>query len=168
MAQQKIYFTVSNQVRDNVDVLFADNTINEKFREFIFVLAKSCIDAEQGRVSRAEFIEILKRRHMAASAGIIGRRLNELEALGVLANNKMNIAGSACKIVELTSLQPIFSYFANTQRRSLIPSHRPLKNQLSLEIDKLENEGVTFLSIAPCHRGLKAFLYPRRRDEAVW
>lgn len=146
MAQQKIFFTVSNQVKANLDVLFANDTINEKFREFIFTLAKSCVDAKEGRVSRSEFIDILKSRQMAASAGIIGRRLNELEALGVLTEAKKNIAGSACKIVGLTSLQPIFAYFADNDRRSLIPSHRPLKNQLSLEIDKLENEG-SYLSL---------------------
>ncbi|MGI9284539.1 MAG: hypothetical protein ACR2P1_04070 [Pseudomonadales bacterium] len=146
MAQQKIFFTVSNQVKDNLDMLSADQTINEKFREFIFVLAKSCVNAKEGRVSRSEFIDILKKRHMAASAGIVGRRLNELESLGVLAESKRNISGKACKLIEITSLRPIFSYFANTQRRSLIPSHRPLKNQLSLEIDKLENEG-SYLSL---------------------
>ncbi len=141
MAQQKLYFTVSIQVKNNLDVLLTDNTINEKFREFVAVLVRCCIDAEQGRVSRSEFIDTLKKNHMAASAGIVGRRLNELESLGVLAESKKHIAGKACKIIELTSLQPIFSHFSNTHRRSLIPSHRPLKNQLSLEIDKLENEG---------------------------
>ena len=146
MAQQKIFFSISPSVKADFTLLLADKTINPKFRAFTIALVHACLESNNGVVTRSEFIEHLKTRQMAASAGILGRRFTELDKLGVLRESKEHIAGKACKRVELVNLQPIFAHFGNKERSSLVPSHRPSKNQLSLEIDKLSVEG-SYLSM---------------------
>jgi hypothetical protein len=141
MAQHKVYYTVSDEATTHLNALMADTTINDKFRSFIIAYINACINAEQQRITRPDFIQHLTDLGMAASVGLVGKRIKELDTLGVLQESRCHIAGKASKIVELTSLQPVFAHFASAERKTLIPSHRPIKNQLSLEIDKLSKEG---------------------------
>jgi len=146
MAQHKVYYSVSNEAASHLNALLADRNINARFRAFIVALINACADDTHNRVARPDLIDYLKHQGMAASVGLVGKRLKELEALGVLKETRCYIEGRASKIVELTTLQPVFQHFASNERKTLIPSHRPSKNQLSLEIDKLEKQG-SYLSL---------------------
>lgn len=146
MAQHKVYYSVSNEVISHLGSLLADDSINDKFRSFIAAYVNACSDAPEQRIDRPSFIDYLKHLNLAASVGLVGKRMKELDSLGVLKENRCHIAGKSSKVIELTSLQPVFSHFASRDRKTLVPSHRPIKSQLSLEIDKLSKEG-SYLSL---------------------
>tara|TARA_A100001391_G_scaffold201871_2_gene189959 strand:+ start:13200 stop:14738 length:1539 start_codon:yes stop_codon:yes gene_type:complete len=146
MAQHKVYYSVSNEASSHLSALLADESINEKFRSFLVAYINACSDVPDQRIGRPEFINYLKSLGLAASVGLVGKRIKELDNLGVLKETRCHIAGKASKILELTTLQPVFVHFASSDRKTLVPSHRPTKSQLSLEIDKLSKEG-SYLSL---------------------
>ncbi|MEM1154744.1 MAG: hypothetical protein AAGI44_11430 [Pseudomonadota bacterium] len=146
MAQQKVYYSITEEVHSHLGALLSDERITDKFRSFLAAYITACTEAPERRIGRMAFIEYLKQLGLAASVGLVGKRIKELEQLGVLNETRCHIAGKASKIIELTSLQPVFAHFASADRKSLVPSHRPLKSQLSLEIDKLSKEG-SYLSL---------------------
>lgn len=147
MAAKPLYYSVSTLTSAQLPLLIKDASLKSKLREFLMVLINACQDAPDQRLSRQAFIAALEAAGHAASAGLMGKRFKELEQLGVLAEADTYIAGKACRVMELTSLQPILAHFGQSERKTLIPSHRPLKKQLSLAIDQLEREG-SYLSLS--------------------
>lgn len=147
MAAKPLYYSVSPEASAQLSLLIKDTDFTAKLRDFLIVLIDACQDADHQRISRQDFVQQLQNANHAASAGLIGKRFKELAEIGVLKETDCYLAGKACRIVELTSLQPVLAHFSNADRQTLIPSHRPSQQQLTLEIGQLEMEG-SFLSLS--------------------
>ncbi|MBM68112.1 MAG: hypothetical protein CME43_01365 [Haliea sp.] len=147
MAAKPVYYSVAPEASAQLSLLIKDTGFTAKLRDFLLILIDACQDAEHRRISRQDFVQRLHRANHAASAGLIGKRFKELSEIGVLKETDCYLAGKACRIVELTSLQPVLAHFGNADRQTLIPSHRPSRQQLTLAIDQLEMEG-SFLSLS--------------------
>ena len=147
MAAKPLFYSVSPEASGQLSLLIKDSHLKPKLREFLIILVDACQDEEHQRISRQAFVQRLKGANHACSAGLIGKRFKELEQIGVLNDTHCYLDGKACRIVEITSFLPVLAHFASPDRKTLIPSHRPSKHQLSLAIDQLEMEG-SYLSLS--------------------
>lgn len=141
MAKLRTVYTTHPSVAVEIQQLAASASINEKFRLFIQAYVNFCDQQPDRMGPRSEFVKHLQSLDMASSDGVIALRLNELRRLGVIKEEKEFINGKKVNLIELTKLQPIIEHFANKDRTALVPSHRPLKNQLALQMDALKGQG---------------------------
>ena len=105
MAGKAVYFQTKAQEAARLDLVERSDHISDQCKAFVATLVESMMNGEGSKATRQSFIERLKEKGLAHSAGVIARHLETLKSKGVLQEDGDRfIAGKKCTIFTIQDL----------------------------------------------------------------